>query len=316
MANSNKRFRIIVSLVLIILAILFIFWIIQDVTITTPSIGNIYTIDNNDTSTLLFTMIDVGQGDSFLLQCGGKTALVDCGPPSAGKTILSYLKEQEITKIDYLFGTHPHDDHMGGMEEVITGIEIGTVIIPEVTLNVANWYMDLMEVLVNGNYDVQLVSVGNQYLLGDAVIEVIGPLSEPTENLNNYSIVLKVSLGEMDILMTGDAEKDVEKELLDANVNLEAELLKVGHHGSSTSTSAKFLKAVNPSYAFVSCKVGNRYKHPTKEVLNRLLEANIPVFRTDECGTVVAMITKNEITFNITPGDYLSGPELEEKLND
>ncbi len=264
---------------------------------------------------LILTMIDVGQGDAFLLDSGGKFALVDCGPPGSGKIILDYLATHGIKKIDYLFGTHPHDDHMGGMHEVINGIEIGTIIIPEVTLNVSQWYIDLMEELAEKEFDVQLVSVGNRYYLGETVIQVIGPLSEPTENLNNYSIILKVTLGEMDILMTGDAEKAVEKELLQNKVTVDAEILKVGHHGSSTSSSVNFLKEVNPQYALISCKVGNRYKHPTKETMDHLEEMGVTVYRTDECGTVTAIITKTNISFAGDVGDYLSGPELEEKVN-
>ena len=316
MKRLTKRQRTVLTIVIVAIVIGLILWEAhQSNQVSIGSDSNIYYIDNGCQDSLIFTMIDVGQGDAFLLDCGGKFALVDCGPPSGGKAILDYLQTHGISKIDYLFGTHPHDDHMGGMHEVINNVEIGTIIIPEVTLNVSQWYIDLMEELAEKEFDVQLVSVGNRYHLGDAVIEVIGPLSEPSENLNNYSIILKVTLGEMDILMMGDAEKAVEKELLQNKVTVDAEILKVGHHGSSTSSSLNFIKEVNPQYAFISCKVGNRYKHPTKEVMDRLEELGIPVYRTDECGTVTAIITKTDISISGDAGDYLSGPELEEKIN-
>ena len=313
MKLSNKQKKAFLILIIVVLILAFL---ISEGYFTTstnaPPANNIYTINEGDLNNLLLTMIDVGQGDAFLLQSGGKTALVDCGPPESADSLVSFLKTHSIEKIDYLFGTHPHDDHMGGMQAILDNFEIEMVIIPEVTLNVANWYIDLMEELAEKEYDVQLVTVGNRYYLGNAVIKVIGPLSPPTDNLNNYSTVMKVSFGEMDILMTGDAEKSVENELLKANVDLSAEVLKVGHHGSNTSTSAKFLKAVNPSYALISCKVGNRYKHPTSETMQRFLENDIEVYRTDECGSVVAIITEDSISFCTDPGDYLSGTELEE----
>ena len=139
---------------------------------------------------------------------------------------------------------------------------------------------------------------------------VIGPLSEPKDNLNNYSIVMKVTFGDMDVLMTGDAEKDVEKEILSSGVNLDAEILKVGHHGSNTSSSEDFLDAINPDYALISCKVGNKHDHPTADTMTKLKERDIDVYRTDESGTVIVTITSDSITFNTDPDDYRSGIEL------
>ncbi len=315
MITLSKRQKRILIILLIAVVLFFLIQKLAESEPTTVSFGNIYYVDSADSEHLLVTMLDIGQGDAFLLECNGKLAMVDCGPPEALETILSYFDVHGIKKIDYFFGTHPHDDHLGSLSELIDNIEIETIVIPEVTVNVSPWYTDLTEKLADEDYYVEIASVGNRYFLGDTVIEIIGPLSEPSEDLNDYSIVMKVSFGEMDLLMTGDATTSVEKELLNANINLEAKILKVGHHGSKTSTSAKFLKAVNPDYALISCKVGNRYKHPTKEVMDRLFENNVTVYRTDECGTVHLIITKTDVTFCVEEGDYLSGPELEEKLN-
>ena len=265
--------------------------------------------------TLELTMIDVGQGDSFLLVQDGNTALIDCGTRGAGDDVVNYLKSKNIEKLDYVFGTHPHDDHMGGMYDVITNFEIGTIVIPKVEEGkvTTNWYIKLMDEIVTGEYNVNYAEVGQVYRLGQAQMKVIGPISIPKENLNNYSTVLMVSFGEMDIIMTGDAEKDVEREILSSNVNLDAEILKVGHHGSDTSTSTEFLEAISPDYALISCKVGNKYHHPVEETINKFEERKIEVYRTDECGTVTAAITTSGVTFDTEPGDYLSGPELEER---
>lgn len=264
---------------------------------------------------LILTMIDVGQADSFLLVQNGKTALVDCGTRSTGENVVEHLKQLGITKIDYVFGTHPHDDHMGGMYDVITNFDIGTIIIPKVESGsvTANWYMKLMKEINSGGYNLEYASVGTLYHLGDATMKVIGPITKEQSNLNNYSTVLKVSFGEQDIIMTGDAEKEVEEEILLSKENIDAEILKVGHHGSDTSSSEEFLDAISPDYALISSKLGNKHEHPIKSTMEKLEDRNIKVYRTDESGTIVVTITSNNVSFNSEPGDYLSGTELEKK---
>ena len=205
MITLSKRQKRILLFLLLAVVLFFVIREVMESNQVTIGSGNIYYLDSVEQEHLLVTMLDVGQGDAFLLECNGKIALVDCGPPEASKTILTYFKEHGIQKLDYFFGTHPHDDHMGAMLSILKNIEVGTIIIPEVTLNVSSWYLDLIEELANGDYEVELVSVGKRYFLGDTVIEILGPLSEPAENLNNYSTVMKVSFGEMDLLMTGDA---------------------------------------------------------------------------------------------------------------
>lgn len=263
---------------------------------------------------LMLHMIDVGQADSFLLIQDDCIALIDCGTRSTGEDVVEYLKNMGITEIDYVIGTHPHDDHMGGMYDVITNFEIGTIIIPEIEEGeiTTNWYMKLMKEIKDGNYTVDHPELKEIYNLGYASMKVIGPISEPKDNTNNYSIVLKVTFGEMDIIMTGDAEKDVEEEILASGENLDAEILKVGHHGSDTSNTKEWLDAITPQYALISTKVGNKYNHPIKSVMELLEERKIEVYRTDENGSVIATITSNNVTFNCEPGDYLSGEEVEE----
>lgn len=264
---------------------------------------------------LIVHMIDVGQADSFLLVQGDQVALVDCGTRSSGKDVVAYLQRLGITKINYLFGTHPHDDHMGGMYDVITNFEIETIIIPEVKNGevTANWYLKLMKEIRDGGYQVEHPRLDMVYHIGDADIKVIGPISKPVNNVNNYSIVLKVSFGEMDMIMTGDAEKAVEREILEAGYDIEAEILKLGHHGSDTSSSAEFLDAIDPEYALVSAGVGNQYDHPIESVMEEMEERDIKLYRTDESGTVILLITSDDVSFNCEPGDYLSGTQLEER---
>ena len=264
--------------------------------------------------TLELTMIDVGQGDSFLLSCEDEIALIDCGTNSAGEEIVDYLQKQGIRKIDYIFGTHPHDDHMGGMLDVITKFEIGKIIIPQIKEQHAqtNWYRKLIKVIKEEGYELEYVELGTVYSLGNAEIKVIGPITDPGNEKNNYSTVLKVSLGENEVIFTGDAEIKVEKDILEYGEDIEAEILKVGHHGSDTSTSEEWLEAINPKYALISCEIGNQHEHPIKEVMQRLKERGIEIYRTDESGTVIATITATNITFNSNPDSYLSGVEIAE----
>ena len=264
---------------------------------------------------LILTMIDVGQADSFLLEFGNETALIDCGTNSAGEDIVQYLQQKGITQIDYVFGTHPHDDHMGGMLDVITQFEIGKIIIPNIKEEHAqtNWYKKLIKEIKDGDYQVEYVELDAIYSLGDAEIMVIGPISDPGNEKNNYSTVLKVSFGDNQIIFTGDAETPVEREILQSGQDIQAEILKVGHHGSDTSNSTEWLEAINPTYALISCGLGNKHEHPIEEVMQRFEERGIKVYRTDECGTVVVTITETDINFNCNPGDYLSGTELAER---
>lgn len=281
---------------------------------------------------LILTMINVGQADCFLLNQNGKTALVDCGEIDTVEQAVEYLKKIGITKLDYVIGTHPHSDHMGGMYKIITNFEVGKIIIPDKDVT-TNWYKvlksELEKVYYSGEYsedvsetelgkayyDVENPEVGDVYELGLATIEVIGPMEEEYSAINNYSIVLKVTFGEMDIIMTGDAESKSEREILKSNQDLDAEILKLGHHGSDTSSCDAWLDAISPKYALISAGLGNIHEHPTQSVMEELEERDIKVYRTDESGTVRVIITSDDVSFSCEPGSYLSGIELEEKEN-
>lgn len=259
---------------------------------------------------LMLNMIDVNQADCFLLVQDDEVALIDCGMIITANDVVKYIESLGITKINYVFGTHPHEDHWGGMYEILNNFEIGKIIIPKVKKGevTSDWYIKTMKKIKQDNYEIEYAKVGQIYNLGDAIIKVIGPISQPEENINNYSTVLKVSFGKMDIIMTGDAEKEVEKEILASGENIDAEILKVGHHGSSTSTTTKFLEAIDPEYALIS--TGNRYGHPNETTMEKLKEREIEVYRTDQNGTVIVTISSNNIKFNCAPGDYADGETM------
>lgn len=250
-------------------------------------------------------------GDSILYRQGNKNLLIDCGTKGKVNTVISYIKNLGISKIDILIGTHPHDDHMGGMSEIIQNFDIGVIYTPDTSnKNITTlWYMDFLNAVEDKNVLWKYATVGENIEFGEANIQIMGPNSSDYEDLNNYSIVTMITYGQVSILSMGDAENLSEDEILNKKIDIQAQILKIGHHGSSSSTSQKFLDAVKPQYAIISVKAGNTYNHPSKKVMNLLEKNNILVYRTDELENIVMTTNGKEIKFNKEPGDYLSGEE-------
>ena len=252
-----------------------------------------------DLGKLKIHFIDVGQADSILLQIpGGKNILVDAGNNNDGSLVTDYLEKLGIKKIDFLVGTHPHEDHIGGMDNVIKAFEIGKVFMPNKTTTTKT-FEDVLLALKAKNLKITTAKAGVSLLEQDNLkINFIAPNETKYEELNNWSAVLRVQYGDTSFLLTGDAEQLSEKEMLAAGANLKADVLKVGHHGSSSSTSQKFFNAVAPKYAVISVGKDNDYGHPHKATLTRLSKAGIKVYRTDLNGTVVFTSDGKNITVN------------------
>ncbi|MHB1041945.1 MAG: ComEC/Rec2 family competence protein [Eubacteriales bacterium] len=233
--------------------------------------------------------IDVGQGDSILAQFpGGKNMLVDAGNNEDGPAVIKYLTENGVQKINYLVGTHPHEDHIGGMDEVIKNFPVGLFYLPEVTTTTQT-FRDVLAAAGAKNLKIDKARDGVTILdEGELSVKILAPRGDSYEDINNYSAVLKVIYGKHAFLLTGDAEIQSEREMIEAGEDLRADVLKVGHHGSRTSTSASFLKAVQPVYAVISAGKNNDYGHPHTVTMNKLEKANIKVYRTDQSGTVIA----------------------------
>jgi competence protein ComEC len=247
--------------------------------------------------------INVGQADSILLQQGSSSMLIDAGNNGDDKTVKNYISQQGITKLDYIVGTHPHEDHIGGMDYIINSFQIGKIYMPKAT-STTKTYQDVINAISNKGMQINVPKPGDTFKLGDATCTILAPNSSSYEDLNNYSIVIKVTFGSNSFMFDGDAEDISENEMLAKGYDISADVLKVGHHGSSSSTTQAFLNKVNPKYAVISVGKGNDYGHPHKTTMEKLQEKGIKVYRTDENGTIVATSDGKVITFNTNPGSY------------
>ncbi|MCB2285730.1 MBL fold metallo-hydrolase [Clostridium algidicarnis] len=251
-------------------------------------------------SNLKVHYIDVEQGDSTLIQIDDKNILIDAGPGIAKEKVVSYLKEAGVSKLDYVIATHPHEDHIGNMADIIDSFEIGEFIAPK-AISTTKSFENMIKSLKAKNLQIKTPNAGDKISLGAAQLEIIAPNNNSYQYLNNYSIVTKLKYGNRSFIFTGDAESISEGEILAKQLDLSADVLKVGHHGSKTSTTDQFLKAINPKYAVISVGKDNNYGHPDKEVLYKLANNNTDIFRTDKQGTIVAESDGNIITFNTDP---------------
>lgn len=230
--------------------------------------------------------IDVGQGDSILIEAENETMLIDVGDNNKGKTVVDYLTSQNITELDYVIGTHPHSDHIGGLDTVLKQFPVNMIIMPYVN-HTTQTYEEVLNVIEDKNLSLIKPTVGTEYQLGPATFTILAPVSASYEDLNNYSIVIKLCYGDNSFLLTGDAGSLSEEEMLADGNDLHADVLKLGHHGSSYSTTDDFLDAVDPIYTVVSVGADNNYGHPHPETLKKIKDRNIKLYCTDKQGTVV-----------------------------
>ena len=253
-------------------------------------------------SVLEVSFIDVGQADSELIQLpNGKNVLIDAGNNEDADTITSYIKNQGVSKLDIIIATHPHEDHIGAMDTVVNTFDIGQVIMPKKDTTTQT-YFDLIAAIQNKGLKITEAKAGLILDLGAEVsAQLVAPNSTSYEEINNYSAVLKLTYGSNSFLFEGDADELSENEMINSGYNLDSDVLKVGHHGSATSSTSAFLAKVTPEYAIISVGKDNSYGHPAQETLNRLVAAGASVYRTDEVGTIVATSDGNTITIDKSP---------------
>ena len=256
---------------------------------------------NNDeiNGNLNIYFIDVGQADSILINYNNQYALIDAGNNADGNLLVNYFKELNIDEFQYVFGTHAHEDHIGGMDDIIDNFKIDNFYMPDV-ITTTKTFEDVLDSLDKNNVIFDTPSIGETFNLGDTIMEVLY-VGDDSKNLNNSSIVLKLTYGDTSYLFMGDATSVVEKEL--NNNDLNADVIKIGHHGSEYSTTESFIKQVNPNYAIISVGKNNTYNHPSNTIIDRLNNYNIKIYRTDEDGTILLTSDGHDITFNTISTD-------------
>ncbi len=236
--------------------------------------------------------IDVGQGDCEYLEFpDGTTMLIDAGPPEAGETIRKYLESYGCSRIDYLVATHPHSDHIGSMKTVVESFEIGKIYMPKATATTKT-YENLLTAIKAKGLKISTAKAGVKIKTDEAhklEVKLLGPVGTEYESLNNYSAVVSVHFGERSFLYMGDAEKLSENEILDKKYDVKADVIKIGHHGSNSSSGAKFIKAVGAAYGILSMGADNAYGHPHKEPVQRWEKSGTKLYRTDQSGSIVAV---------------------------
>ena len=233
--------------------------------------------DNN----LRVYCLDVGQGDSILITNNNKTMLIDASTNEMGSRVVKYLNDLGIKKIDYLVGTHPHEDHIGGLDNVIKNFDIGTIYMPNVVATTKT-FEEVIDAISAKKLKVTSPKTGDKFSVGNAECEVMS-IRNDKDDYNNCSIVIKMDFNNVSYLFTGDAEESVEASRKWPHIDV----LEVGHHGSNTSSSKKFLEQIKPEVALISVGQGNTYGHPTQATLKRLSNIGAKIYRTDENGTIL-----------------------------
>jgi competence protein ComEC len=237
--------------------------------------------------TLRVYFLDVGQGDSEIVVADGAAMLIDAGTNASTTVLLRDIRRLGITRFDVVIGTHPHEDHIGGMDRVINQFAIGTIYMPKVSTTTKT-FADVLTAIASKGMTVTTPVVGSSFTLGSANCTILAPSAVSGDDLNDASIVIKVTYGNTSFLFAADAETQSESGMLLGATSLKADVLKVAHHGSSSSTTSEFLKAVSPSYAVIEVGAGNDYGYPHQVTLRKLASAGVKVYRTDLNGNVTA----------------------------
>ena len=298
--NTKIQRSIATIIALMVVGIAGILGINEDFANTVSDEGELYNNKNEQQvefvaqEDLLIDFIDVGQADSILIRNQDEVMLIDAGTNEVGETIVNYLEKLGITKINYLIGTHPHEDHIGGLDDVINNFDIEQIYMPKIETTTKT-FEDVLEAIENKNLTVIAPNKGDKIELGQAVGKFMTEPILDKDNLNLSSLVLRLEFGNTSYLFMGDAEEENEK-----TINWpKTDVLKVGHHGSNTSSGESFLEQVHPQYAIIMVGKDNSYGLPKQEIIDKLNNIGSEIYRTDEDGTIQIISDGNNIEIKI-----------------
>lgn len=289
---NKKSQKFVLSLVIFLVAIIGTFYQKKDEVKNINKREEVVNTINYDHDLSVY-FIDVGQADCILVKDNDEYALIDAGNNEDGMKLVNYFKSLNITNFKYVFGTHAHEDHIGGMDNIIDNFNIENFYMPN-AITTTKTFEDVLDSLDRKKIKFQTPNVNDDFKLNNATFKVLH-IGDNKKDLNDTSVVLRLEYGNTSYLLMGDATSNVEKDLLNNNINLKSDVLKVGHHGSNYSSTIDFLNKVKPEYAIIEVGKNNSYNHPRQETLDKLKDLNAKVYRTDLDGTIVATSDGNSI---------------------
>lgn len=308
---KKKKLEKLAIILLFIIAVGIIFYFIKtnNLSINKKEEESIAEVDLEEQKDLLeLHYLDVGQGDSSLIKLGDKSILIDGGTRDNKEKIETYLKDNKVFKINYLIATHPHEDHIGSLSYIVDNFEVDNVILPDVIHNTKS-FENLIDSIMAKKINTIKAKSGTSYDLGGSEFIILAPNSSKYKNLNNYSVAIKLDYGKTSFIFTGDAEKLSEDEMIKKYSSyLKADVLKLGHHGSNTSSSDKFIELVDPQIAIVSAGENNKYNHPNKEVVDKLEKRNVNILSTIDKGNILLLSDGEKI--ELDDGSFVKADDL------
>lgn len=298
--KKRDQKKIITSFITILLILLYYFF--------TNYIIPAYSNENEETyiipeGNLVVEFIDVGQADCIFISSNGHNALIDAGNEEDGQKLIDYFNKLGIKDFDFVLGTHPHEDHIGGLDDIIKNFNIHTVYLPNVTTTTKT-FDNLLSAIENKNLNITIPKEDEIISLGEATFKILYTGTNP-DDLNSDSIITKLSFGKYSFLFTGDTTSGVEEELLQKNINID--ILKVAHHGSEYSTTNSFLASSTPEYAVISVGNDNSYNHPSKKTIDRIKKYTHNIYQTKDLGTIIFAIDKEELKISNIKTDTNGG---------
>lgn len=292
--TKNKLMKIILVLIIMVCTYFYEEYFQEDTTKNEVEYRQNQEVKINPNN-LVIHFVDVGQGDCILIGQNNEYVLIDAGNNEDGQLLVEYFKELGVKKFKYVIGTHAHEDHIGGIDNIINNFELDKFYMPDV-ITTTKTFEDVLDALLNKQKAFDTPKIGDKFKLNDLEFEVLY-LGTDKSDLNDTSIVLKLTYKNTTYLFMGDATSKVEKILINEGKDLSSDVLKVGHHGSQYSSTATFLKMVNPSYAVIQVGQNNEYDHPKQVTLDKINKLNTLTYRTDEQGTIILTSDGENITF-------------------